>query len=436
MLLYEPCDFRDNPSLMEDPEAVDSFIGQVIVRVTKISKELGTLLLIARKEHRFGYQAPAAVYTDHRGNHLIYNLEPILTENYEEDDYVTIFIHEALHLLHMHTVIYVDHQKYKNHKAVNLGLDTTINQEAAIDQKVLEKTGAVTLKGMEEALQAQGFTGQLKAKQTSPYYISIIEKYMKEQSGGGNGHGQNGDNDGDPTNHGEWAKNGSSAEDQIRGLANQLKTAPIDGSDLDQLVRNMSDDLEQAGFDTLSGYFREVMNSGYVKSLPTFKSVMSRLMRLDKQHVRTIRAYRHEDGTNIIKKGRKQRPDSASLIYFYGDTSGSINFQDVENTISTLNRQKQTYDAKLYLFSDEVYDFNPEKVYVGGTDIQAVFDHANKHIENKNTQIVILTDGYFASNANTHGFTKIHFVLTEYHTTDALPEGSKYTVISDAGIKK
>lgn len=465
LVLYEVQDFLDNPELVNDRDACDSLLSQLMValsakgpdsNINQRNKILYNFLFLAhRHPTEVKMDAPMAVSMNEKGAHLYVNFKyllpgnPYKPEGMTFEDYVTTLKHEALHLLWMHPIIYRNRMHSKNAELVNIGADTTVNQDEAITshKEFLETMNVITLEATTEMLRSGGHTGPVKADQTSQYYIDLLTKYPPKGGGQGkgqNGKGQSGQNgqdgqDGNSQNgenemnasHEQWTRGDASDEDIVQGMANQLKTAPL----TEQEVKDILDEMEKgAGAEHTKALVQllvELSQTGVIIKLPTFKSVMSKEMKLDPVQRRTIRATRPDNGTGVIKKGRKRRKAEAALLYFYGDTSGSIDFNDVENIIKTLENQKDTYDARLYLFSDYVYDFNPQKVKVGGTDAQAIFDHLKQHEVNPRTRVVVLTDGYF-SRPNTHGYDNVLWVLTEEHTTNNLPKDHQFIPI--AGI--
>mgnify|MGYP003082917296 CR=1 FL=1 len=461
IVLYEVQDFLDNPELVNDRDACDSLLSQLMValsakgpdsNINQRNKILYNFLFLAhRHPTEVKMDAPMAVSMNEKGAHLYVNFKYLLPDNpYKPEgmtfeDYVTTLKHEALHLLWMHPIIYRNRMCSKNAELVSIGADTTVNQDEAITshKEFLETMNVITLEATTEMLRLGGYTGPVKADQTSQYYIDLLTKYPPK--GGGQGKGQNGQSqngqgqDGNSqagenemnASHEQWTRGDASDEDIVQGMANQLKTAPL----TEQEVKDILDEMEKgAGTEHTKALVQmlvELSQTGVIIKLPTFKSVMSKEMKLDPVQRRTIRATRPDNGTGVIKKGRKRRKAEAALLYFYGDTSGSIDFDDVENIIKTLEHQKDTYDARLYLFSDYVYDFNPKKVKVGGTDAQAIFDHLKNHEVNPHTRVVVLTDGYF-SRPNTHGYDNVLWVLTDGYTTQHLPKDHQWIPI--AGI--
>lgn len=461
LVLYEVQDFLDNPELVNDRDACDSLLSQLMValsakgpdsNINQRNKILYNFLFLAQRHPtEVKMDAPMAVSMNEKGAHLYVNFKyllpgnPYKPEGMTFEDYVTTLKHEALHLLWMHPIIYRPRMRSKNAKLVNIGADTTVNQDEAITshKEFLETMNVVTLEATAAMLRSGGYTGPVKADQTSQYYIDLLIKYPPKGGGQGKGQGQNGQGqdgqDGNSQNgenemnasHEQWTRGDASDEDIVQGMANQLKTAPL----TEQEVKDILDEMEKgAGTEHTKALVQllvELSQTGVIIKLPTFKSVMSKEMKLDPVQRRTIRATRPDNGTGVIKKGRKRRKAEAALLYFYGDTSGSINFEDVENIIKTLENQKDTYDARLYLFSDYVYDFNPKKVKVGGTDAQAIFNHLKAQDVNPRTRVVVLTDGYF-SRPDTHGYDNVLWVLTDEYTTQNLPKGHQFIPI--AGI--
>ena len=462
LVLYEVQDFLDNPELVNDRDACDSLLSQLMValsakgpdsNINQRNKILYNFLFLAhRHPTEVKMDAPMAVSMNEKGAHLYVNFKYLLPDNpYKPEgmtfeDYVTTLKHEALHLLWMHPIIYRNRMRSQTAKLVNIGADTTVNQDEAITshKEFLETMNVITLEATTAMLRLGGYTGPVKADQTSQYYIDLLIKYPpkgKGQGKGQNGQGQNGESqDGQNGNsqngenemnasHEQWTRGDASDEDIIQGIANQLKTAPLTEQEVKDILNEMEKGAGTEHTKSLVQMLVELSQTGVIIKLPTFKSVMSKEMKLDPVQRRTIRATRPDNGTGVIKKGRKRRKAEAALLYFYGDTSGSIDFDDVENIIKTLENQKDTYDARLYLFSDYVYDFNPNKVKVGGTDAQALFDHLKQHEVNPRTRVVVLTDGYF-SRPDTHGYDNVLWVLTEEHTTNNLPKDHQFIPIS------
>ena len=466
LVLYEVQDFLDNPELVNDRDACDSLLSQLMValsakgpdsNINQRNKILYNFLFLAQRHPtEVKMDAPMAVSMNEKGAHLYVNFKyllpgnPYKPEGMTFEDYVTTLKHEALHLLWMHPIIYRPRMRSKNAKLVNIGADTTVNQDEAITshKEFLETMNVITLEATTAMLRSGGYTGPVKADQTSQYYIDLLIKYPpkgggqgKGQSGqgqsgqgndqnGGQNNGQNGEHEMN-TSHEQWTRGDASDEDIIQGLANQLKTAPLTEQEVKDILNEMEKGAGTEHTKSLVQMLVELSQTGVIIKLPTFKSVMSKEMKLDPVQRRTIRATRPDNGTGVIKKGRKRRKAEAALLYFYGDTSGSINFEDVENIIKTLENQKDTYDARLYLFSDYVYDFNPKKVKVGGTDAQAIFNHLKAQDVNPRTRVVVLTDGYF-SRPDTHGYDNVLWVLTDEYTTQNLPKGHQFIPI--AGI--
>ena len=459
LVLYEVQDFLDNPELVNDRDACDSLLSQLMValsakgpdsNINQRNKILYNFLFLAQRHPtEVKMDAPIAVSMNEKGTHLYVNFKyllpgnPYKPEGMTFEDYVTTLKHEALHLLWMHPIIYRNRMRSKAAKLVNIGADTTVNQDEAITshKEFLETMNVITLETTTEMLRSGGYTGPVKADQTSQYYIDLLIKYPPKGQGQGKGQGQNGQGqngqDGDSQNgenemnasHEQWTRGDASDEDIIQGMANQLKTAPLTEQEVKDILNEMEKGAGTEHTKALVQLLVELSQTGVIIKLPTFKSVMSREMKLDPVQRRTIRATRPDNGTGVIKKGRKRRKAEAALLYFYGDTSGSIDFNDVENIIKTLENQKDTYDARLYLFSDYVYDFNPKRVKVGGTDAQAIFNHLKAQDVNPRTRVVVLTDGYF-SRPQTHGYDNVLWVLTEEHTTNNLPKDHQFIPIS------
>ena len=458
LVLYEVQDFLDNPELVNDRDACDSLLSQLMValsakgpdsNINQRNKILYNFLFLAhRHPTEVKMDAPMAVSMNEKGAHLYVNFKyllpgnPYKPEGMTFEDYVTTLKHEALHLLWMHPIIYRNRMRSKTAKLVNIGADTTVNQDEAITshKEFLETMNVITLEATTEMLRSGGYTGSVKADQTSQYYIDLLIKYPpKGQGKGQSGQGQNGQGK-DQTagqhrenelnaSHEQCPRGHASDDDFIKGIANQLKTAPLTEQEVKDILNEMEKGAGTEHTKSLVQLLVELSQTGVITKLPTFKSVMSKEMKLDPVQRRTIRATRPDNGTGVIKKGRKRRKAEAALLYFYGDTSGSIDFNDVENIIKTLENQKDTYDARLYLFSDYVYDFNPKKVKVGGTDAQAIFDHLKAQDVNPRTRVVVLTDGHFFR-PKTHGYDNVLWVLTEEHTTDNLPKDHQFIPIS------
>ena len=436
MNLYEFSDFIENPTLITDKEACDSIMSQLMIAVSRKSKALYHLLFLSHKHStEIGHRAPSSVYVNKDGYHWNLNLSYIL-EGFTFDDYVTISIHEALHLLYMHPLMY----REKVTRDLNIALDTVINQDDLVDDKVIDRTGAISLKVFTDIVRRRGYQGTVLPQQNHTYYLNILNQYPDEsqqqnQSGSGSSDNKS-DEQSDSgaeaqthESHEQWKRGNGDAdsEEQLKAIARQLKQLPITEQELKELVNKMTESNKEAGH--LTSLLVELVEKGAIFKLPTLKSVVSKALTIDPERRRTIRAIRPNDGSNVIKKGRKTRKNSANLVYFYGDTSGSINFDDVKSIVTTLECQRDKCDAKLYLFSDRVYDYSTKHVEVGGTNLQAVFDHLVDNNVNPRTKVVLFTDGY-VDRFNTRGYNNVLWVLTEDGTTNCIPDLHRHVKIS------
>ena len=97
--------------------------------------------------------------------------------------------------------------------------------------------------------------------------------------------------------------------------------------------------------------------------------------------------------------------------------------------MTTLECQRDKCDAKLYLFSDRVYDYSTKHVEVGGTNLQAVFDHLVDNNANLRTKVVLFTDGY-VDRFDTRGYNNVLWVLTEDGITNSIPDLHRHVKIS------
>jgi hypothetical protein len=485
MDFYEFQDFRDNPDLVYNEEACESLLSQLLVslndpqknknqtNIYKINQQLYQLLFLANKhtqEHNL--DAPAAVNIDDKGMNLFVNFSYIL-KGFNEEDYVTILLHEALHLLFLHPITY----KNKITDAVNIALDVTINQEDVINQEVLKKIGSITYELFLEILKELGAdSNDVKKHSTSEYYINILENTIKQanqsntkqitstinnsnnDSDKDSNNNQNNNSDNNSNNnsdnnsennsnkdssakkiaemlknqdkqknnsHKKW-KTSEDTETQVKNLVRQLKTAPFSEKEMNELTEQIKENAPGNIQKMLETYIEH----GYEMKLPNFKSIISRELRKNKNKKRTIFAPKSDNGTNIIKKGFKRRYTHSQLVYFFGDTSYSINIEDIQNTITTLTKQKDKYDAKLYLFADNVYEYDKNKIQTGGTNAQAIFDFLEKKNVNPKTKIIIFSDGYIFNNINTKGYNNTIWLLTKEGTSEHLPKKHKHIKVT------
>lgn len=164
MDFYEFQDFRDNPDLVYNEKACESLLSQLLVilndpqkntnhaNIYTINQQLYQLLFLANKYTQvYDLDAPAAVNIDDKGMNLFVDFSYIL-KGFNEEDYITILLHEALHLLFIHPITY----KNKITDAVNIALDVTINQEDVINQEVLKRTRGITYELFVEILKELG----------------------------------------------------------------------------------------------------------------------------------------------------------------------------------------------------------------------------------------------------------------------------------------
>lgn len=224
--------------------------------------------------------------------------------------------------------------------------------------------------------------------------------------------------------HGKWKESdngGDAQETQIKGVIRQLKTGTMTDEDMKQISQIMQSQLPGE----LGEMLTQLIDGGIAKRLPTLKSVITKLMRDEKDKQRTIRAPKPDNGTKVVKKGFKRRYSGAKKVWFFGDTSASINFEDVQDIIQTLKNQKDKVDAELYLFSNDVYPYSPTEVQTGGTNAQAIFDFLLEQNVNKKTQIVILSDGYIFGDVDDYGYKNTLWALTERGTDQYISEHHK-----------
>ena len=474
MDFYEFQDFRDNPHLVYNEEACESLLSQLLVilndpqkntnhaNIYTINQQLYQLLFLANKYTQVhDLDAPAAVNIDDKGMNLFVDFSYIL-KGFNEEDYITILLHEALHLLFIHPITY----KNKITDAVNIALDVTINQEDVINQEVLKRTRGITYELFVEILKELGAdTNNIKKHSTSEYYINLLENAIKQanqntsksnnnldnnldnnsdtnsDNNSNKDSDNNSDNDSSAKKIAEMLKNqdkrkhnshkkwetSEDTETQVKNLARQLKTAPFSEKEIQELTEQIKENAPGNIQKMLETYIEQ----GYEIKLPNFKSIISRELRKNKNKKRTIFAPKSDNGTNIIKKGFKRRYTDSHLIYFFGDTSYSINIEDIQNTITTLTKQKDKYDAKLYLFSDNVYEYDKNKIEIGGTNAQAIFDFLEQENVNTKTKIIIFSDGYIFNNINTKGYNNAIWLLTKEGTSEHLPKKHKHITVTN-----
>lgn len=131
----------------------------------------------------------------------------------------------------------------------------------------------------------------------------------------------------------------------------------------------------------------------------------------------------------IIKKGIKRVKNGSKVTYLFGDTSGSINIDNLYNIIKTLTSNKEYHVPETLLFSDHVYPYDGEHVLQGGTNAQAIFDYLHNHNIDKRIGVIIISDGYIFDIKNTYGYKNVHWLIIEDGTHESLPKGHKYTYV-------
>lgn len=422
MEFYEFDDFIQNPDLVNNKTACDSLLSQLLVSTTTItgdvrdkSRILYQILFVANKfSQENDMEAPAAVNITDKGMNLFVNFNYI-QKGFGREEYLTVLLHEAYHLLYLHPILLNGNYS----EAANIAEDVVINQQPLIDKDVIKRTNGVSLERFTEYVQKAGYDKPIKENYTSPYYLDILNQLNLFQ-----------EPDDEPglvemmASHGKWKESdnsGDAQETQIKGVIRQLKTGTMTDEDMKQISQIMQSQLPGE----LGEMFTQLVDGGIAKRLPTLKSVITKLMRDEKDKQRTIRAPKPDNGTKVVKKGFKRRYSGAKKVWFFGDTSASIDFADVEHIIKTLQNQKDKVDAELYLFSDTVYPYSPTEVLTGGTNAQAIFEFLQEQNVDKKTQIVVLTDGYIFEEVDDYGYKNTLWALTENGTDQYIPQEHK-----------
>lgn len=428
--IYELSDFADNEELIYNREAVQSIMGQLILSIANENKDIYSILYLAKKQYYdYDMEAPMAVSLTLEGATLYVNPKYFI-EYYNEygemafDIFKTILYHEALHIIHLHPLD-TKYNKLNPHIS-SIAYDIVINEDPIINKEHVELSYGTTLKRINDELKMYyGLEEPMKPNMSSTYYYDIINKTLNKKRDDQNDQQDGLDNVNQLDSHDKWSENAGLTEEEVKDVIAKL-SGDIATSDLsEQEKEDLAKKMDKATHGTYN-ILNMVKNKGIVFKLPTIKSKLTKLLRKQKMKTKTYHAYRPNDGTNIIKKGIKQIKNSSKMVYIFGDTSGSIDVENLYNIIKTISSNKDYFVPEILLFSDHVYVYDGKRTIRGGTNAQAIFDYLYNNNVDKRMGIIILTDGEIFKIQNTYGYDNVHWLLIENGTSEYLPKKHKY----------
>lgn len=436
----------------------------------------GQMLLLLNREISFTrVEAPMAVSAPRMGEveftlevnplYLVSTLDNIsdkyseeeIQKSYETNDteasywymnqIISILCHECLHLVYNHLVFYKEVFKKGSAfaTAMNIATDCTINQllsnlpqtkglvtldyvkSLSKNENLLENEASwVYYKAIIEELEKNPEETAHKMGQLTPEEEQKLEELQKKINGILNGSGEElTQEELEELGKAISSHKGWGSEDKEQEMPKELSTELLKNI-LEESMKNYEEQKNKSSKlrGNISSDLQKEIDRYFEKTNLDWKQILKRKIgnlavpfKLSKNRVNRRQPFRPELKGKIM--------DRTVRIVFACDDSGSISAK----TREYMNREIATLLSN-YNFKIEVLEFDTvirksyevEKIsdissvvpYGGGTSFQPIFDYVNdKKYGDRDTLLIIQTDGYGESTVNTKNFHNVLWLITD-----------------------
>lgn len=301
---------------------------------------------------------------------MMYN--PEWTSKLSDKEMIAVLYHEIEHIMRNHIFIYNKEVHKKDHKRFNVAMDLVINQtipnlpkEAMFIQHFQDKNG-----------------NPFPPKESTETYYDLLEDAKHN-----NPNVSPGDQEVRTLDEHFW--DGADEKEVLEGTGDLLKRAQNQYEKSHQTKSKELSDVLESVFKTMTDInYKHILESSLRNSLPGRD--------IKKTWSRPSRRY------NLLARGNMIKPNPA--IKVYGDTSGSISYDEVNECFNIIGDifKHGVREIKLNLFHHHLYLkdrkykkgnlFDRKELQSGGTDLTEVLEDIAKSGEDVN---IILTDGYY-----------------------------------------
>lgn len=401
-------DLRQTPA---DDELVQKVLTQAIIKILQTHRLLGEILL----------QVPRIVVSDQeaifsltwQNNQVVLRVFSQGLANLQSDEVVMLLEHEALHLLWMHPLRYMNSPMPE---LVRLATDTAVNQYLPEAPE-----GTMTIEQLQKLLHRK-----ILSHQDSSVYLQLLQGLTVEDKNKIKRAGQHSDPHLAATRitrkinqetHQGWQTN----QANLQVGNQQLRVAQ-----LKQLLRHAWANTPKKDRGLLPG---EVVASLNEQQMLTHQFDWRQLV---SRQVGTIAAGREEVAYRFSRRQpwRMELPGIVSRLVpkllVFVDNSGSVTDDELNFALSEISHlaNNDQFPLEICPFDARVHSEKRQRVNNGsrvkfqrvgggGTSFQCIFDFLHQqHTNPANSLVLIITDGWGEKNVNPYNFHHVDWLIT------------------------
>lgn len=374
-------------------QAVHERLSQAVIHLLTEDPLMGEILVNISREIIPTGDVPVDLVW--QGNNLILQVATDKINRLTDDELGNELRHQALHLIWRHPLRYADEEDVR---LVNLACDVAVNQFLTEPPR-----GTMTLEQVRQILRRP-----LPAFQDSSYYLQTLRGLKREER---------------QRLHQQMKKRGLSSPDQLHqgwfNPGNQL----IRTAQLTRVIRRSNAQLTAHQRGLLPQPLQQALDIPDGKfQLPLRKALWQLLGQVPNGYQPSRARFNRRQPQRLELPGRVTRLITRLLVFI--DQSGSMSNETVSKIITMINELAQQANIEL-----EVADFDAqietppqiinrqrtvkyERHGGGGTRYQAVFDYLDSHHINRQTPILIVTDGWGEEKITDYHYRRVLWLLT------------------------
>lgn len=372
---------------------VNQRLSQAMIELLHQDPLMGEILInISREMIEDGDHAISLVWHHDR---LILQGAVAQIKRLRMDELIQLLKHQALHIAWQHPVRYAASD---DQERVSLACDIAVNQYLAN-----APMGTATLEKMSQILHLP-----LKSHQDSSYYLQILRHLNPNQQRRLR----------DAIKHGR-VKNSRGMHLGWFQPGNQL----IRAGRIQRLVQQSQARLTTQQRGLLPQSLRANLTDISKRyELPVIKAFWRLIEQIPHGNQVTRARFNRRQPQRLELTGHITRLVTRLMVFI--DQSGSMSNETVSRSIELVNRLAKraglelmvgVFDAKVQRKPELVsqsHPMEPLRYGGGGTSYQAVFDYLDQQRVNRQTPIIIITDGWGESTINNHGYQRVLWLLT------------------------
>lgn len=381
---------------MNEVESARKNLSQAVIQLLSQDRLAGELMIsISREIIVENSEIPLDLAW--RDDQLVLRGNAQSINNLRMDELVNNLQHQALHLIWRHPLRYAD---ASDHQLVSMACDIAVNQY--LDHA---PAGTMTLEQAQQTIREP-----LLAQQDSSYYLKKLRQLSIQQKRSllkNANRTKSNPSDNDQLHEG-WFHHGNSLLRQGR---------------LQQIIQKSTAQLSEQQRGLLPQSVQEALRpTGKQYRLPLQHALWQLLGQIPRGYQPSRARFNRRQPQRLELPGRITKLVHPLDVFI--DQSGSMSNQTVAQVIQMLNRLATkadiemmvgTFDAAIQSPLQTVNQSHPlalERHGGGGTSYQVVFDYLIAHHVNRQTPVIIVTDGWGESSIDDHGYHRILWLLT------------------------